>query len=229
MMEMNPFYAHASSSGPVFDVATWSGRKMLAMALFALPLGLGLLAVALFFWSPDLLFQRPPEPIKELSGEILKLHRQHAWARPVGAGVLGLVGWFFLAAGISSIGDCLRGDFHFRVGPGGFALRVPFGIDLTKLGLTSTILDLDLPWEEVTHWTVVQVKQLGSLSRNAGNIGGHLKLKTADGQRYEISLDCFREPAFIIHSKIQDALQMTAASLGGPSEQEDLVGAGFTD
>lgn len=87
------------------------------------------------------------------------------------------------------------------------------------------VLDLDMAWEDVADWTIVQVKQLGSLSRNAENIGGHLKLKTADGCKYEISLDRFREPAFIIHRRVQDALQMTPASFGGTSDGEDAVGA----
>jgi hypothetical protein len=225
MIFTSPLEAHRSSVGPVYDVATWSTGKVLWMALIALPLGVAICAAAISFWSPNLLTIHAPA-LKGFAREIADLHRRAVWARPVGAGVAGLVGYFFVAAGVSSIVDCFRGGYHFRVGPGGFSLRIPQGIDLAKFGMVSDILELELPWDDVADWKIIQVKQLGSLSRNAGNVGANLKLRTVAGRKYNVSLDCFSQPGFIIHSRIQDALQMTPLSFGPADCEEEPVGSG---
>jgi hypothetical protein len=226
MIEMSPDYAYPSSVGPVFDVATWSTRKTVTMALFAIPLGLLLLAAGLYFWNPNLLAAHLPKFLKSLTPEVLKLHKQYAWVKWAVPGGLGVFGFVFTAGGIASLADAFRADYYLRMGPGGIALRMPDGIDLAKFGLRFKVLALELAWNDVADWQIVQVKQLGSLSRNAGNLSGHLKLRTFSGQKHWLSLDGFREPAFIIHSKAQDALQMVPAFFGEPPAEHEEPAAG---
>jgi hypothetical protein len=228
MVVITPYDAYPSSVGPVFDVATWSRRKVATMALIALPLGLVLAACAVCFWNPHVLAGHLPKGLKDVPLGILRLHRQHPWLRPVGAGGLGVLGFFFCAVAVASFIDCFTADYYLRVGRGGISLRVAGALDPAKFLLRSKVLELELPWDDVADWRVVQVKQLGSLSRNGGNIGGDLKLRTTDGRKHDISLDVFREPAFIIHSRIQDALEMVPAFFGEPPTDDQPAVASET-
>ena len=80
-----------------------------------------------------------------------------------------------------------------------------------KTGLVFKPLELELPFDELADWNLVQNKQLVSLSRNAGNRTALLKIKMVDGR---LNLDCFRQPAHVIHSHIQDELELVPGSDG---------------
>ena len=216
MMEMNPFYAHESSVGPVFDVATWSQRKALVMAVVCLIGGIAFTAAAGQAWAPNLFFEEPPEALESLNREIADLRQEHFWGTQIGIGFVAFIGFLGLAGACSSTVNFLSGDYYFRAGPGGISLRVPNGLDLTKFGLTCKVLQLDLANDEIHDWLITQHKRAGAMSRDAGNIMAFLKIETVAGKKYEFSLDHFREPARIISSKIEDALQMVPLGYGGP-------------
>ena len=216
MIEMNPFYAHESSVGPVFDVATWSPRKAFVTAVFCLIGGIAFAGIAAYAWFPDLLFDEPPAAFESFGEEIGNLKEEHPWATQVGIGFVALIGFLGLAGACSSTVNCFSGDYHFRAGPGGFSIRVPDGLDLTTFGLTSKVLDLDIPGGEIADWQIVQHKQVGALSRNAGNTMAFFKLRTTTGKRHEFSVDQFREPSRIIYSKIEDAFQMVPLGYNAP-------------
>jgi hypothetical protein len=224
MIITNPCDAYPSSVGPVFDVATWSARKVLISALLGLALGLGLAVSGAYFWNPKIFAEYLPKFLEEATSGILDLHRKYLWSRYAGTAVFGFFGFFFLAGGISCIRDVLSGNYYFRAGPGGFVIHIPDGIDLTKFGLKSNVVSLELPWNMIAMWTVVQVKQSGSKSRYTGNFGGLLKLNTFRGQKYVLSLNCFREQPIIINNKIKDAIQMVPAFWEDlPRDYQDLV------
>ncbi len=211
MIVMNPYYAHPSSVGPVFDVADWSPRKIMITALLGLALALCLALCGLYFWNPKLFADYLPKFFGQVTTEVLRLHRKYAWSKYAGAAGLAFLAYLFLAGGISCIGDLLSGNYYFRAGPGGLCIRVPDGLDVTKFALKSNITSFELPWDKIAVWTVVQVKEYGSVSRYSGNLGGYLKLSTFKAQKYSLSLNCFREPPFVIRDKIQDAVQMVPA------------------
>ena len=81
MIEMNPYYAHESSVGPVFDVATWLPRKAITFSILSVLLG-GLICVAIaYIWDPSLFLDDPPELIASLNNEIAELHKEIERAR----------------------------------------------------------------------------------------------------------------------------------------------------
>jgi hypothetical protein len=127
MIEMNPFYAHESPVGPVFDVATWSPRKAVSMSVSR---------------SRDSsVFSGSPGPAR--AGSISSGKRERPLEDcPAQAGRLAIA---------------RRGQHH-----------------------------------------------------------GLFQTETTAGKKYEFSLDHFREPAGIIHTKIRDAFQMVVADLGEP-------------
>lgn len=221
-LEMNPFYAHDSSVGPVFDVATWSRAKAAGMVVACLIFAILCVTGTVYAWSPDVFLDDPPEVLQDLNTEIADLKRQHPWGAYAGIGVLGLVGLLAVAGTYASLVDLTRGDYYFRAGPGGISFRVPDGLDPAMCFLAFKVLELDVSGDEIGEWVIVQRKQAGATSRDAGAISADLKLKTTDGKRYEFSLDCFREPARIISSKIEDALAMVPADLG-PTEPPEAV------
>jgi hypothetical protein len=154
--------------------------------------------------------------LQSLRKDIVKLKKENELIAQAGIGIVGFIGWFGLASACSGVVNFFQGDFYLRAGRGGISIRVPNGPDLTRLGFVSSVLDLDVPGEEIKDWTIVQHKRAGSLSRDAGNTMAFFKLTTAGGKKYEFSLDHFREPARIIHSKILDAFQMVPADLRRP-------------
>ena len=62
--------------------------------------------------------------------------------------------------------------------------------------------------------TVVQEKQFGSLSQNAGNKGASIRLRLINGRKHEFSVDMFREDGHIIHGRISDATNMVPRTKG---------------
>lgn len=219
MIEMNPFYAYESSVGPVFDVATWSRSKAWSMAVAALVFAAAIAAAMIFAWQPTLLMEKPPEFLTSFHEETLKLAKEHPWAAYGGSVGVGLFGLLMLAGASASVIDATSGDHYFRVGPGGISLSVPQGLDPAKLCLAFGRLELEIPMDELANWTIVQNKRLGSMSQNTGNTTAYLKIRTVGGKRQQISLDGFREPAHVIRSKINDALQMVPADFSQPAEE----------
>jgi len=214
MIEMSPFYAHESSVGPVFDVATWSRRKAWTMVIGALLFAACAVGGLVLAWKPTLLFAKPPTAITHFHKETLKLKNDHAWAAIFGTGLVAVAGWFGLAGAIASLINAAgENTYYFRVGPGGIALCVPHGLDISRLGLVFKRLEIQLPLDQIADWKVVQHRQLGAMSRHAGNTMAFFKLRTVDGKKEDFNLDCFREPARVIHGKINDALQMVPAQM----------------
>jgi hypothetical protein len=213
MVEMNPYYAHSSPVGDVFDVAAWSPRKSLAMGVVGIVLAVVVGGAAACLWHPDLLADWAPDLAHSLEKETRAIAKQYTHAITAIVCFMGVLSYVFLASGVSSVVDALRTDYYFRAGPGGFSIRVPYGFSWATLGFGSALLELNLPWSEVDRWTITQRKQLGALSPNAGNLDAHIDVRLRGGRDYRISLDAFREPARIIHNRIEEAQEMTTALL----------------
>lgn len=219
MIEMNPFYAHESSVGAVFDVATWSRFKAAAMAIIASGFCLLTVVALVSAWYPELIMEKPPEFIADLHAETIDLQRDKPWAAYGATAFVALISYFSLAASVACFGDATSNDYYFRVGPGGISLQVPSGLDFSKCGFAFKKLSVDIPMSNLVDWQITQRKQLGAMSRSSGNISASLQIRTVDGQAHAFTLDCFREPAFVIQSKINDALQMVPAQFE-PTDSE---------
>ena len=213
MIEMNPYYARRSPVGDVFDVATFSPRKAMILAVFGDLLGTACLVAAIHLYNPTLL-PLPKAPwISEINTAILQAGKSHPLAVNLGVAGLGLFALICMAASVASIVDAVHPNYYFRAGPGGFSVRVPNGVALKKFGCASDVLQLDLRWAELENWTLVQEKQFGSLSRHQGNLSAYVKLKTIDGKKYAFCLNGFQESGELIWSKLQNAREMVSARL----------------
>jgi hypothetical protein len=203
MTTMTGYYAHDSQFGPVFDVANYSRFKAIKTALISLGFGCMIGLGAAYFWNPDWVVSNPSEIWADAHQETKDLIRQHPLGVKVSAGCAALFATFCFAAAISLLANAVSNDFYIRVGEGGISLRVPDGL----LGT----FHRDLPWSEVDTLTVVQEKRLGAMSRNAGNTGGELQLRTREGFVKDIRLDQFRQDAWLIHQRIEEAREMRVA------------------
>jgi hypothetical protein len=199
---MNSYYAHESAVGPVFDVAHYSRLKALWMALlwlgFAGFVGLG----AAYAWDPDWINSSPSADWAKAHQELKDFLLDHPWGVNVGVGLAVMFAVLGLTAGVSCLVSLVSGNYYVRVGEGGISLRVP-----DVLGA----LERDLAWSEIALLKVVQEKYLGSLSQSSGNIGGELQLRTHDGWSRDVRLDHFREDAWLIYNRIEEARQMSAS------------------
>jgi hypothetical protein len=204
MIEMNPYYARESEVGLVFDVATFSRLKALAMGLSGLVFGVLVGAAALYVWQPNSVLPHAPKWIADGNRETLQLWKDYPLGTPLCVGGVGLFAAIFLGGSLSYLFQTLTGDFYVRVGEGGVSFRVPQGF---------STLALDLTWDEILKLTVTQEKQLGSLSRNVGNIGGHFTIRTRSHGNVFVCLNDFREPAHLIHRRIQEARDTRPAEL----------------
>ncbi|MEQ8790055.1 MAG: hypothetical protein RIC55_27410 [Pirellulaceae bacterium] len=213
MPEMNPYYAHPSPVGDVFDVAAWSPAKTFGMGLTGIVLATLVGVAAACIWDPGLMKEYLPDLAKDLARENAKLTKAYPWAIPAIVGGLGCLTYVFLAAGVTFAGDALRSNCYFRAGPGGMSLRLPHGVSWAQLGFGSKVVELHVPWAEIKRWTITQHKRLGSLSPNAGNLNAHFDLTLRNGRSFHFSLDTFREPARIIYSRIEESQEMTTALL----------------
>jgi hypothetical protein len=211
MTEMNPYYAHPSPVGDVFDVATWSPGKNFGMGLTGIVLAtlVGLLAACV--WEPGLLGDYFPGLANDLERDMDKLAKPFPWAIPAIVAAMGVIAYIFLAASVTFVTDAMRNNCYFRAGPRGMSLRLPHGMSLAKLGFGSRMVTLNVPWEQIQRWTITQRKQIGALSPNAGNLNAHFDLKLRDGRSFRFSLDTFREPARIIYGRIEESQGMTTA------------------
>lgn len=205
MTDMNPYYAHESSVGPVFDVAHFSRFRSLWMGI----VGLGFAAVvgvaAVFVWNPDWIVPHPPDWFLDGNQEIKDLAREHPLGVKIGVGTAALFALVFAAAGLSGIASAYSGKYYIRVGERGMSLRLPDSF--------FSSFERDLDWSQIDQLTVVQEKTIGSMSRNAGNVGGELCIRTHDGLDRSLRLDCFREDAWLIHQRIDEAMNSRPAVL----------------
>ena len=202
---LNPYYSHESEVGPVFDVAKYSPGKSVWMGIIGI-LFAGFLGVAAaYVWNPDWLIQNPSKAWAKSHEDTKDLMRKHPQGAKVGVAIAGMFSLLFLAAGLSAVAEAFSGDYYIRAGEGGLSLHVPTGLwgDFTH----------DIPWDDVADLTVVQERRVGALSRNAGNVGGYIKLKTHDGLNRVLSLATFKEDAWLICERINEARDTQIAEL----------------
>lgn len=203
MKSMSPYYAHESGAGDVFDVAHYSPAKSIFTGVIAVGFAAAIAVVAVYVWEPTWLVSEPSEIWADAQQEIVDLKQQHSRAVMIGVAVAGLFALLCLAGGLSLFANAASGDFYLRAGEHGLSIRAP--------QVLSGALVRDIAWEEIENLTVVQVKRLGAMSRGAGNLGGELKIRTFDGETIATSLDQFREDAWLIYDRIEEAREMRAA------------------
>ena len=223
MIEMSPEFAQESQVGPVFDITSWSPSKSIWMGLVALVFASVTLATATFLWYPKIMEGKMPAGTEQVISDVLDAQRNHKWEMRGGIAAAGIVGLFILVAAIASLRDGFSGRYYFRAGRGGLSLRLPQGLDWRQGGLAFAALELDLPWNEIDGLSVIQRKQLGSMSRSAGNIGAELNLVLRSGQRHSINLDVLEAPAYRIHERLIESQEMVPADLGEEQPQEARV------
>lgn len=221
MVEMNPYYAHSSDVGDVFDVATWSPRKVLGNGIVGALVGILVAAAAVLLWNPQLLANLLPELAKTLEKQIRAIDKQYTYAILLAIISLATIAYVFVAAGLGGVFDAFRRNIYFRAGPGGLSIRVLRGVAWDKLGFGSGVLCIDLPWSDIDRWAITQKKQFGSLSRNAGNLDATFNVLVYGGRKYSFSLDFYREPARIIYERIQTARETKTAVLAPESWDAD--------
>jgi hypothetical protein len=207
MTSMTGYYAHASEVGPVFDVANYSRSKAMKMAIIAFGFGCLVALGAVYFWNPDWIVSEPSEVWASAHAETKELMRQHPLGVKVGVVCAALFALLCFTGTVSCMANAMSGDFYIRVGEGGISLRVPDGL----FGRFCQ----DLSWQEVASITVVQEKQLGAMSRSSGNTGGELRLRTHEGLAKDIRLDDFRQDAWLIHQRIEEARELQVADFHG--------------
>jgi hypothetical protein len=198
-------YAIDSPVGPVYDLTKWSGRGHLSMGFAALVFAAGSLAAAAFVYEPAWFFAAPPAELKEAVADLNAAWKSHAIAMQAGVTVAAMFGVLCLLGASMTITDAFRTDYFFRAGPGGIWLRLPNGFSWEHLGLVSKPLELLLPWSEVSSIEVLQVKQLGSLSRNAGNVRAEMTLTARSGEKHVLPLDGLEAAAYLLHERLNEA------------------------
>jgi hypothetical protein len=130
-----------------------------------------------------------PPGAEHVIAEAIEAQTTHRWKMLGATAITAGFGALCAVAAIASLRDGFGGNYYFRAGRGGLSLRLPHGLSWAQGGFVSACLELDLPWQEIDGLTVVQTKELGSLSRNAGNVGAELKITMHNGQKHCISLD----------------------------------------
>ncbi len=228
MQVVNPYYAHQSSVDYVFDVATWVPRRWHSpgwLVLCLLGVALATTAIVLVFPQVLALVDQAAlnSSLESLQETIEKGQKEHPWRILSGAAVAAGLAYLFLAVCVADL-LLLSEPVYFRVGPGGMVLRVPNGLDLFRPWYK--LLDLELAWSDIADWRIVQHKQFGSLSPNAGNTYALLHLRRRDGKRHCIALNRFREPARVIFARIQDSIEMVPMDFEQPTESRELCHEG---
>lgn len=203
MSTMAGYYAHPSEVGPVFDVANYSRFRAIKMAIICLGFGCLVAIGAVYVWNPDLIISEPSKVFADAHQETKDLMRDHPLGTKVGIGCAALFAALCFAGTVSCLANAAHGSFYVRVGEGGISLRAPDGL----VGEFRQ----DFPWQAIERITVVQEKQVGAMSRNDGNTGGELQLRTHDGFAKDIRLDDFRQDAWLIHQRIEEAMEMRVA------------------
>ncbi len=213
MVTMNPYYAYPSSVGPVFAVGKWSGWRCVKMGVIVAVVGIGALLATGFMYDPTLMLGKPKqEPFKGLVKETVSAQKKYPWRMRAGTAATALIGWFCTAAATATFRN-VRGDYFLRVGPGGISLRLPNGLDFSQLGFGSKVVSLEVPWNQVRNLTVTSHKQIGSLSRNAGNIGSSVRLWLTSGAEFGFDTSMLSLPGYLVHQRIQEAREMVVGNL----------------
>jgi hypothetical protein len=205
MATMNSYYAHETEVGPVFDVAHFAPHKAIFTGLIALGAAGLIGVVATYMWDPSWLISHPPKYIADAVRETKEFTQLHPQGVTIGVAIGAVLALVFAAAGVSCLLEAVHGDYYIRVGEGGLSLRLPDGF--------FGAFERDYGWDEIAKLTVVQEKYLGSMSQSAGNIGGEMRLRTHDGGDRSLRLDHFREDAWLIYNRIQEAQRMRTAVL----------------
>lgn len=205
MATMNPYYFCDSDVGPVYDVAHFSPFKAVQMGLVALILSALIGVAAAYVWNPDWFIRNPSKVWADAHQDIKDLKREHPRGTMIGVAVAGLCSAFCAVGALSCLANAVSRNYYIRVGEEGVSLRLPDGF--------FAAFELDVPWSQVKKLQVVQIKQLGSLSQSAGNVGGKLQLATKDGLNRCFMLDDFREDAWLIYKRIQEAMDLQPAAL----------------
>jgi len=208
MMTMSSAYSHESPVGPVFDITSWSASKNIWMGLVGSVFATAALATALFLWQPKMMDGRMPKGAEHVISDVLWAHREHPWEMRGIIALAGGMGWLFTVAALSGLRDGFSGRYYFRAGPGGLSLRLPQGVSWRHGGFVSAVQELDIPWNEIDGLIVMQTKQLGSMSRSAGNLGAGLKIVTRSGRTHDISLNGLEAAAYLIHERLMEAQEM---------------------
>lgn len=217
MTVMNPYYAHASSVGDVFDVAHFSRGKSLFTGLIGIGFGAAIAFAAAYVWNPDAILQEPSEIWAEAHQDLKDLQVDHPVGVQVGVGVAGLFALLCVIGGLTCFANAATAGFYLRVGEGGLSVRAPEVIGRP--------FEQDYAWEEIEKLTVVQHKRLGAMSRGDGNLGGELEIRVATGKTRVVRLDDFREDAWLIYDRIEEARQMRSGLCPEGEELEpELVG-----
>jgi hypothetical protein len=164
-----------------------------------------------------------PPGTQHVISDVLEAHRTHARLIRGGIVLVGGLVWIFSAATVAFVHDGCCGNYYFRAGLGGVSFRLPHGLSWRHGGFVSEVLELDLPWHEIEHLTVTQTKQIGSLSRNSGNVGAELKIVTHLGETHHIDLSGLEAAAYLIHERLIEAQEMVPADLGEPLPQDTAV------
>ena len=204
MLHPESGYAHHSSVGSVFDVTKWTGRGHIHVGLTGLMFTILVLLSTAYVWHPPRLLRKPPPAVTELNGGIRKAWRAHPTAMYFGVAFGGLIGVRCLLGVSNLLTDAFRRDYFLRAGTDGLCLRMPMGAAWQYLGLISRAVELELPWDKIKNFEITQVKRLGSLSRNSGNLYAELKLET-DWQRYVFGLTGLEAPAYLICERLNEA------------------------
>jgi hypothetical protein len=124
----------------------------------------------------------------------------------MGVATAGSLAAMFVIMACSYLYQSFTVEMYIRVGEGGISFCVPRGF---------RALAFDLRWDEIVKLTVTQQRQVGSLSRNAGNLGGQITMRTRSHGNLYICLNDFREPAHLIYDRIRDAKATRPAELVG--------------
>jgi hypothetical protein len=226
MYDLDSGYTVESAVGPVWDLTRWSGRGHLGMGFAALAIAVGSLAAAAFVWDSTWFFDRPPAELKQAVAELNGAWKTHPLAMQAGVAVGASFGVLCLLGASAMFTDAFRDDYFFRAGPGGVWLRLPHGLSWAHLGLVSKPIELELPWEEIAKIEVTQVKQAGSLSRNAGNLRAEMAIRARSGERHVLQLDGLEAAAYLIHERLNEARQQNNPDADWPDAQPATAGMG---
>lgn len=204
MTMMNPEYAFQSDVGPVFDVATFSRGKSLMTGVTGVVFGALIGGAALYVWNPDWVVSDPPKWFADAHQDVRDVWRTHPRITAISVSTAAALAGLCAVAAVCCINGALWGTYYLRAGEGGISLRVPDGLGT---------LAADLSWQEIAKLTVVQEKKFGSMSRNSGNVGASLSIRTCAGKKYYCRLDAFSQPGYLIHQRIEEAREMRPAVL----------------
>ncbi len=226
MDHLDSGYTIESAVGPVHDLTKWTGRGKIGVGIAALVFGLGALVVSAFVWDSTWFFDKPSENIKDAVAEMNDAWRTHTTAMQAGVTLGAIFGLFCLMGASTQFTDAFRTDYFFRAGTGGLWLRLPDGFSWAHFGLVSKPLELELSWDDVAKIEVVQTKQFGAMSRNAGNISASMTIRTRSGETHDLTLDGLEAAAYLIHERMIEAQTGDSGQDAWPDAAVPAIGTG---